>query len=110
MTIICCICGEPIANDDMINRLWLHEINCPMPLTGEYECDLECHRECYPGHEAEYADWNVDDEAIMIACPRCAAEQEDFDGFGVVHCEACGYCTHPSATGGVCGICGEATG
>lgn len=45
------------------------------------------------------------DEAIMIACPQCGTEQQDFDGFGVVHCEACGYCVHPSSTGGVCDIC-----
>ena len=45
-------------------------------------------------------------DRIMIACPQCGAEQEDFDGFGVIHCEACGYCVHPSVTDGVCGICG----
>lgn len=50
------------------------------------------------------------DEAIMIACPQCGAEQQDFDGFGVVHCDACGYCAHLSATGGVCDICGNLTG
>lgn len=45
------------------------------------------------------------DEAVIIECPVCGAEQEDFDGFGVVHCEECGYCQHISSTGGVCDIC-----
>jgi methionyl-tRNA synthetase len=48
----------------------------------------------------------VEDDQVIIACPRCGVEQADFDGFGVVNCEACGYCTHPSAYGGVCEICG----
>ncbi len=50
-----------------------------------------------------------DDLIILIECPRCGAQQQDFDGFGVVHCPACGYCTHPSATDGTCDICGEPT-
>lgn len=41
----------------------------------------------------------------IIACPQCGAEQEDHDGFGVVYCEACGYCTHPSLTGNICDLC-----
>lgn len=49
------------------------------------------------------------DETPIVACPQCGAEQEDFDGFGVVHCEACGYCIHPSCTNGICGICGTDT-
>jgi hypothetical protein len=28
-------------------------------------------------------------------CPKCGAEQDDFDGFGVLHCGVCGYCKHP---------------
>ena len=47
------------------------------------------------------------EKEIIVECPRCGAEQEDFDGFGVIFCEACGYCKHPSFTGGVCDICGE---
>jgi len=39
-------------------------------------------------------------------CPRCGAWVEDFDGFGVLAHEACGYCSHPSGYGGVCQICG----
>ena len=47
-------------------------------------------------------------EPEISACPRCGREQEDFDGFGVIHCRACGYCKHPSAYDGKCDICGEA--
>jgi rubrerythrin len=47
----------------------------------------------------------MEDEAVFIECPACGTEQEDFDGFGVVHCEACGYCQHISTTDGVCDIC-----
>lgn len=48
----------------------------------------------------------------MSPCPKCGAWVEDLDGFGVLahlkpHPTACGYCSHPSRTGGVCGICGE---
>lgn len=42
----------------------------------------------------------------VAACPRCKHEQVDLDGFGVVYCPACYYCTHPHLTNGVCGICG----
>jgi ribosomal protein L37AE/L43A len=51
---------------------------------------------------------------IFIECPMCGAEQEDHDGFGVLFCPACKYCTHPSSDGDgngnwVCGICGLVT-
>lgn len=51
-----------------------------------------------------------DTEPVIVACPSCGAEQEDLDGFGVVHCKACGFCTHISqhaeGSGYVCDICG----
>lgn len=47
------------------------------------------------------------DEMPTIVCPQCGDTQHDFDGFGFVHCKACGFCTHPSRDGGVCGICGD---
>lgn len=52
--IICCICGEPIEGDDMEGRHWLHEIGCDFYETGGCDCDLECHADCYKGHESEY--------------------------------------------------------
>jgi ribosomal protein L37AE/L43A len=42
----------------------------------------------------------------LINCPKCGAEQEDLDGFGVLYCEACGFCTHASVNGDICGLCG----
>ena len=44
-------------------------------------------------------------------CPGCGKAVEDLDGFGVLahvdpHPTACGYCSHPSRTDGVCGVCG----
>lgn len=52
------------------------------------------------------------DESVIVVCPKCSAEQEDFDGFGVMYCENCRYCKHPSRDGDgkggwVCGICGD---
>ena len=41
----------------------------------------------------------------LVECPKCHALHEDHDGFGVLHCEACGYCAHPSATDGKCDLC-----
>lgn len=38
-------------------------------------------------------------------CPRCKAPQDDPDGFGVLSCDKCDFCTHPSASGGVCDCC-----
>jgi hypothetical protein len=31
-----------------------------------------------------------------MTCPKCGKEYDDFDGVGVVRCEACGYCQHVS--------------
>ena len=50
----------------------------------------------------------VDDGDLpWVRCPACGAEQADADGFGVLHCPTCGYCTHPSITGDRCGLCGR---
>lgn len=46
-----------------------------------------------------------EDEVSQSLCPRCGEWVDDFDGFGVLAHAACGYCSHPSLTGGVCGIC-----
>jgi hypothetical protein len=50
------------------------------------------------------------DNGQGIRCPHCGWKQDDFDGFGFVHCFECGTCTHPSLTGGVCDICGQVEG
>lgn len=51
-------------------------------------------------------------DSVTIECPKCRAEQEDFDGFGVPYCHACGYCAHFSRTGDAngnlrCDICND---
>ena len=38
-------------------------------------------------------------------CPKCNAEYNDFDGFGVLYCPKCRFCTHASVTGGICSFC-----
>ena len=49
----------------------------------------------------------IDQPYPIVTCPKCGNEQEDLDGFGVVFCERCRFCTHPSRDGGLCGICGD---
>lgn len=46
-------------------------------------------------------------------CPKCKVEQDDMDGFGILYCELCGYCTHPGSVMDekdghwYCDLCGE---
>lgn len=40
-----------------------------------------------------------------MTCPACKRVSEDHDGFGVLYCEHCGYCAHPSVTDGECELC-----
>jgi ribosomal protein S27E len=47
------------------------------------------------------------DDHTMVECPDCGDEQADYDGFGVLHCFKCGFCTHAAITGGVCDLCGK---
>lgn len=47
------------------------------------------------------------DDVPTVRCPRCGIEQDNQDGFGVLHCANCGYCTHPSSANGVCDLCAE---
>jgi hypothetical protein len=46
------------------------------------------------------------DPLVLAVCPKCRALVEDLDGFGVLIHDECGYCSHPSAYGGVCDACG----
>ena len=55
---ICCICDKPIEGDDMQDRYWLHEIGCDFYESGSCDCDLECHADCYKGHESEYLEYD----------------------------------------------------
>jgi len=58
---------------------------------------------------AERKDAEYDDDhselRVLVDCPKCGADQEDLDGFGVVFCVACGYCQHLSRDNDICGIC-----
>ena len=47
------------------------------------------------------------EEYPVMTCPECGVVEEDLDGFGMMICTACGYCCHPSITGGACDGCGE---
>jgi len=49
----------------------------------------------------------MSDGMPIMTCPQCGAEYEDFDGFGVLYCEKCGYCKHAGVTDGVCDYCGK---
>lgn len=44
---------------------------------------------------------------VTAECPKCHVEHEDLDGFGVLYCPDCGYCTHASIDGDRCNLCGE---
>jgi hypothetical protein len=47
----------------------------------------------------------------QMACPKCGAFQDNFDGFSFQYCPACGYCSHPNSMiegeKEICGICGR---
>lgn len=53
----------------------------------------------------------TDFETPQTQCPKCGQWQDDFDGFGVLNCEFCDYCSHPIQSGDPpqCEICGEIT-
>lgn len=38
-------------------------------------------------------------EQPTMDCPKCGATYDDFDGVGVVYCEACGFCQHLARRG-----------
>ena len=54
---------------------------------------------------------SIPKEGPQVQCPACGQWQPDYDGFGFLACDYCGYCKHPCATGDadgdmVCDICG----
>lgn len=48
---------------------------------------------------------SIVEDWIEMSCPECGKIQKDYDGFGVLYCPSCGYCTHSSITGNICGFC-----
>lgn len=54
----------------------------------------------------------VDVNDVIEVCPNCGEWVEDFDGFGVLTHEACGYCSHPASLVNedgtcTCEVCGQ---
>lgn len=49
----------------------------------------------------------MDDDYPEMTCPKCGRESPDMDGFGLMFCVGCGYCTHASITDDVCNFCGS---
>lgn len=49
------------------------------------------------------------DSPPIAECPSCGAMHEDHDGLGVLYCDKCWYCEHPSASDSPlrCDICGR---
>lgn len=45
------------------------------------------------------------DDMPVVECPKCGQQQVDYDGFGVIYCQSCGHCVHPSAHDGICDVC-----
>ena len=48
----------------------------------------------------------MESEQLFVRCPKCDYKHEDFDGFGVLYCDQCGFCTHDSVTNDRCDFCG----
>jgi hypothetical protein len=50
-----------------------------------------------------------EDDYPIVVCPGCDKKQPDYDGFGLLFCEHCGYCKHPAKTlrdhKWVCDVC-----
>jgi ribosomal protein L37AE/L43A len=56
-----------------------------------------------------------DDDYPEHTCPICSKVSVDCDGFGLLACPYCDYCTHPSSTSDragnmVCNVCGQVVG
>lgn len=55
------------------------------------------------------------DDYPTYTCPRCDRVRVDMDGFGLLACPDCGYCTHTSSSSDasgnmVCDLCGQVVG
>jgi hypothetical protein len=48
------------------------------------------------------------DVAPETECPKCGYWQPDYDGFGVMLCVKCAWCSHASIVGDECQLCGLA--
>lgn len=40
-------------------------------------------------------------------CPQCGEEHEDIAGFGLLYCDACGFCVCAVVNNGRCDKCGR---
>lgn len=109
MLIICAACGQPIEEgEEMENRHWGHEPNCPRHSDPDAEgccnCDLEYHEECCPdcladeevdGEGLMYYEWLKD---ILVEEPI----EEDDDDTGLYQC----LCEDMVGHLGKCPMCG----
>lgn len=41
----------------------------------------------------------MENEDLVVSCPRCGFEMIDLDGFGFTYCEHCYHCAHVSLDG-----------
>ncbi len=90
--------GVPTTAERTLGEKWENSAGAPT-----CECDAPGEGPC-PLHSAP-------DQSM---CPKCSGWVADYDGFGVLRHEACGYCAHPSSdrddTGRWrCGLCGVVT-
>lgn len=46
-------------------------------------------------------------ETTDFPCPSCGTWYRDVGGFGVIACDVCGWCSHPTMTGYRCDACGR---
>lgn len=53
---------------------------------------------------------SADDAYPRVECPKCFVVRPDYDGFGLMYCDACQWCTHAAWTGTgdtmTCEFCG----
>ena len=58
-------------------------------------------------------DWRLATELPVTVCPNCSRKALDYDGFGLIHCQRCDWCSHPTRSYKdglwICDICGQAS-